>query len=366
MKIIDLDSHVEPRTEDYVIEPEYAHLRPRIYTDAKGTIRAVFNNRVTLMLTRGELTGSDREKKLARRAAHYDASMRYHLVKGAGIDFQFVFNAGVTRFSYMDARAGAAFCKAYNDSIYNTFMKSYPETFSGIPQLPLQDVRLALEEFERCVNELGMLGLMIPSNWNGVDMADPHWWNFYDRVRQLEITGIIVHIDSLSRNPWVGKERLGILGPDGATGKRIVSQPFEYCTMIINLIFGGMMDSFPEFRFAFLEAGAEFAIVLKHRIEENLEQIGYLREMLAHPLDWYFDRFYFLMDDRMLENKSKILRYAIEELGADHLFFGSDFPHLDGDLGTAARVKELDGLSTDMQEKILGQNALTLMGGKLG
>ncbi len=44
------------------------------------------------------------------------------------------------------------------------------------------------------------------------------------------------------------------------------------------------MDVFPEFRFAFLEAGAEFAIVLKHRIEENLEQIGYLREMLAHPL----------------------------------------------------------------------------------
>ena len=29
MMVIDLDSHSRPRREDYVIEPEYEHLRPR-------------------------------------------------------------------------------------------------------------------------------------------------------------------------------------------------------------------------------------------------------------------------------------------------------------------------------------------------
>ena len=56
------------------------------------------------------------------------------------------------------------------------------------------------------------------------------------------------------------------------------------------------MDSFPEFNFAFLEAGAEFAINFKHRVRENVEQISYLQDMLTGPIDKYFDRFYFVVE----------------------------------------------------------------------
>ena len=65
----------------------------------------------------------------------------------------------------------------------------------------------AIKELERCVKDLGMRAFLMPTNWNGIDMADPYWWNFWDRVRELGITGIIVHIGSLA-GPWVGKERL--------------------------------------------------------------------------------------------------------------------------------------------------------------
>jgi predicted TIM-barrel fold metal-dependent hydrolase len=108
-----------------------------------------------------------------------------------------------------------------------------------------------------------------------------------------------------------------------------------------------MMDVFPELRFAFLEVSARFAIDLKDRIEENLEQITYLRDMLAHPLDWYFERFYFLVDDRMLENDGKFLKYALDELGPDHLFLGSDYPHTDGHLDTFSKLQTLQWLPTD-------------------
>jgi len=363
LKVIDIDSHSRPRTQDYVIEPEYVHLRPKVYTDAKGNRREVFNNKVMTVRTKGELDIAAKEGKTDWGLAGFDAEVRYRHVKEAGIDFQFVSAGSVGEFSYIDGKIGAAFCRSSNNFIYETFMKPYPDKFTGLPQLPLQDIPEAMKELERCVTDLGMRVFLMPTNWNGIDMSDPYWWNFWDKVRELGITGIILHIGSL-RGPWVGKERLEVLGPDGTTGRRIISQPFEYCTNIINLIFGGMMDSFPEFRFAFLEAGAEFAVMLKHRIKENLEQIGYLRDLLSNPLEKYFDRFYFLVDDVLLEEDGKRLRYAIEELGVDHLFFGTDYPHLDGHLDTCTKVRELSWLNQEAKEKILGKNVEILLGNK--
>ena len=361
MKVIDIDSHSLPRTEDYTIEPEYAHLRPRSYPDSKGNARRIFNNRLVSVISGGEQKRGYAGKKAAWRAANHDASVRHHQVTEAGIDFQFVSTGIIGEFNYVDPKVGAAFCRAHNNFIYETFMKAYPKEFTGLPQLPLQDIPEAVQELQRCIKELGMRTFLIPTNPVGKDLGDPHWWNFYDAARDLGVRGIIVHAGSLVA-PTIGKERLLVLGAQGSTAGRILAHPFEYSANIINLIFGGTLDSFPELRFAFLEAGAEFAIVLKHRIEENLEQIGYLREMLAHPLEWYFDHFYFLVDDRMLANDGKLLRYAIDELGADQLFIGSDYPHTDGTLDTFAQVKALNWLPPESREKMLGKNAETLIG----
>jgi aminocarboxymuconate-semialdehyde decarboxylase len=364
MTVIDLDSHSRPRREDYVLDPEYEHLRPRSYVDSKGNVRRIFNNKIISVLTAGERQIADREGKSKWRAAEYDAKVRYEQVKEAGIDFQFVSAGTVGMFNYIEPKAGTAFIRASNNFIHKTFMKPYPKTFTGAPQLPLQDTREAMKELERCVKDLGMLTFLMPTNWNGIDIADPHWWNFYDKVRDMGIRGIIVHIGSFA-GPWVGQERLSVLGPDGTAGRRIVSQPFEYCTNMINLMFGGLMDSFPELNFAFLEAGAEFAINFKHRVRENVEQIGYLQDMLTGPIEKYFDRFYFVVDDLLLEEDGKRLGSAVEELGVDHLFFGSDYPHDDGHLDTAARINGLSNISSEAKQKILGGNALVFMGGRL-
>ncbi len=354
MMVIDLDSHSRPRREDYVIDPEYEHLRPRSFTDSRGNVRRIFDNKIVSVLTAGERAIADKNGKAAWHAAEYDGEVRLRQVQEAGIDFQFVSAGTVGMFSYIEPKAGAAFIRASNNFISDKFMKPYPKIFTGAPQLPLQDTREAMKELERCVKDLGMLTFLMPTNWNGIDLADPHWWNLYEKAQELGVRGVIIHIGSFA-GPWVGKERLSILGSDGTAGRRIVSQPFEYCTNIVNLIFGGLLDSFPELNFAFLEAGAEFAVNLKHRIDENVEQIGYLQ----------VDRFYFVVDDLLLEDGGKRLERVIEELGADRLFFGSDYPHDDGHLDTAARVKALGNISAETKQKILGGNVLKYMGGRL-
>jgi aminocarboxymuconate-semialdehyde decarboxylase len=356
MRAIDLDSHSNPKRQDCEIEPEYAHLRPRSYVDPKGYRRQFFDQQLWSIT---EPANSSWGK------ASSDAVLRYDLIKAAGVDIQYITAGRVSGFSYTDAKVGAAFCRSYNNFLYKNFMKPYPDTFIGVPQLPFQDISEAIVELRRCVHHLGMHTFVMPTNWNGTDMADPAWWNFYEQANELGISGILVHIDSLPPYAsWIGKERLKILGPDGSTGRRILSHPFEYSTMIVNLMFGGMLDEFPDLRFAFLETGAEYAIVLKHRLHENLAHVEYLTEMIKHPVDWYFERLYFPVDPFSATN-SKPLHYAIEELGADQLFLGSDFPHHDGDLSPFSMVKELSDLSSELKDKILGGNISKLMSGKL-
>src|SRR5918993_564276 len=234
MRAIDLDSHSNPKRQDYEIEPEYAHLKPRSHVDPKGYRRQFFDQ---------QLWSITEPASTSWGKASSDSALRYDLIKAAGVDTQFITAGRVSGFCYTDAKVGAAFCRAYNDFLYRNFMKPYPDTFIGVPQLPFQDISEAIAELHRCVHELGMHTFVMPTNWNGIDMADTGWWNFYEKASEMGINGILVHIDSLPPYAsWVGKERLKILGPDGSTGRRILSHPFEYSTVIVNSIFGGMLD----------------------------------------------------------------------------------------------------------------------------
>ena len=363
MRVVDLDSHSRPRSKDLLLESEFLHLKTRNTRDSKGNTTFGFGDTVLRTLPSDTVEKADSTVK-EWRTAHWDGATRFKNVTEAGIDYQFVSAGTVGGFNYVDPKAGAALCRAANNFIYDHFMKNYPRLFSGLPQLPLQDIQAAMRELERCVTDLGMVTFLMPTNWNGIDMADPHWWDLYECAGRLGIKGIIVHRGG-SMDPFIGKDRVKVLGEGSSLGIRIVTSLFEYSANIVNLLFGGMMDRFPEFRFAFLEGGVEFAVALKHKIEAEVHEIGYLKSMLAQPLKSYFDRMYFVVDEILLEGGEKRMLWAIEEMGADQLLFGSDYPHLDSHLDMCGRIKELEGVSAEVKEKIFGKNAMTLLGKSL-
>jgi aminocarboxymuconate-semialdehyde decarboxylase len=361
VRLIDIDSHSRAGPEGYVVEPQYKHLRPTEYIDAEGWLHQVFANRTAILLSPSEMKPGYQGDRRNWYSGNYDASVRFKHVSEAGIDLQFISVGIVSEFNYVEPDVGAAFCRAANNFVYERFMEPYPDRFTGVPQLPVQDVRLALAELERCTTELRMRTFLMPTNVEGIDMAAPALWPFWRGVLELGIGGVIVHFGTM-HGPWVGQERLPVLDREGTTAKRIVSGPFEYWTNVCNLLFSGLMDVYPDLRFAFLEVGADCMMLLKRRLAENLGQIGYLRDMLAHALDWYFDRFYFLADERMLQNDGEGLRQAVREFGSDHLFVGSDYPHPDGSFEPFYQIEALTWLSSDEKEQILGKNVERLIG----
>ena len=52
-------------------------------------------------------------------------------------------------------------------------------------------------------------------------------------------------------------------------------------------------------------------------------------------------------------------------LGADHVIFGSDFPHVEGLAEPLSYLDELTGVADDDLRKIMGGNMMGLLGAKV-
>jgi predicted TIM-barrel fold metal-dependent hydrolase len=55
-------------------------------------------------------------------------------------------------------------------------------------------------------------------------------------------------------------------------------------------------------------------------------------------------------------------RELVKLLGADHVIFGSDFPHVEGMADPVTYIDELQGLPEDDLRKIMGGNMIQLLG----
>jgi predicted TIM-barrel fold metal-dependent hydrolase len=52
----------------------------------------------------------------------------------------------------------------------------------------------------------------------------------------------------------------------------------------------------------------------------------------------------------------------VKLLGADHVIFGSDFPHVEGLADPVTYIDEISGLSEDDIRKVMGGNMIELLG----
>ncbi len=99
-----------------------------------------------------------------------------------------------------------AWARACNDLIARV-CALYPHNFVGVAQLPQSphaDLAGSIRELERCVDELGFIGLNLnpdPSggHWTSLPLTDRFWYPLYERMVELDVPAM-VHVSS-SCNP---------------------------------------------------------------------------------------------------------------------------------------------------------------------
>ncbi len=83
--------------------------------------------------------------------------------------------------------------QSLNDHMAET-CRSWSRHYAGIGTVPLQSPRLAVQELERCMDELGLQGVQIGSHINDWNLDAPELFDFFQAASELG-AAILVH-------PW--------------------------------------------------------------------------------------------------------------------------------------------------------------------
>jgi predicted TIM-barrel fold metal-dependent hydrolase len=164
-------------------------------------------------------------------------------------------------------------------------------------------------------------------------------------------------------HPW-------LIGADRFEPMRFLSScigfPMTYMHTITRLVFSGVMDRFPNLKFAFFEGGCGWVPFLMRQLDMETEHRSYGEyekasgvKLQRKPSE-YFDRFYVAAI-----SYEPYLANTAAEWANHRIVIGSDFDHGDPIATwphTVTDIHELKGLAKEDQERILGGNAAELLG----
>ncbi len=272
----------------------------------------------------------------------WDADARIKDCERSGVDIQ-VLSTVPVMFSYWAEPAHALDLSKFLNDDLAMVVKSNPAKFVGLGTIPMQAPDLAIQELERCVKELGLLGVQIGSHVNNWNLSDPLLLPVFEAANDLDAF-IFVH-------PW------DMMGQDRMTKywlPWLVGMPAETCLAICSMIFAGIFERFPKLRVAFAHGGGSFPSTVG-RIEH-----GFLArpdlcaiDNNVNPRD-YLGRF--LVDS--LVHDERALKFLIDVVGEDAIALGTDYPFPLGEDEPGKLIKSLD-IAQATKDKLLGGNALS-------
>ncbi|MEK7862566.1 MAG: amidohydrolase family protein [Chloroflexota bacterium] len=231
-----------------------------------------------------------------------------------------------------------------NDA-YADLIARYPERFKGFASIPMDDPDAALRELERSLDVLKLNGVVVLSNINGRALTDVRYRPFFaecDRRRVCVFIHPMIPANADSFSEYV-------LGP-------IVGFPFDTTLAVARLCYAGVFKELPNIRWILGHLGGAVPYLFE-RLDNGWRDFAECRANIDELPSVYLRR---LMYDTV-SFSAPSLRLAIEQLGADHLVMGSDYPHLLGSIDRS--VTSIEGLAIPEADKarILNGNAQRIL-----
>lgn len=212
--------------------------------------------------------------------------------------------------------------------------------------VPLQDVDAAIAELRHVVQVLGMPGVEIGSNVNGVAIGHPSLDPFFEACEAL---GASVFVHALKP---AGMDRL--VGPPPL--QQVLAYPSDVGLAAASVITGGLLLRRPRLKLAFSHGGGSFAMLLP-RLQQGWHTFPALKDGIAQAPAEQARRLYY--DTLVFDTPT--LQHLVRTFGDTQLMVGTDHPFNFHDRTPVARI-EAAGFDAATVERLVHRNAEAFLG----
>jgi 6-methylsalicylate decarboxylase len=222
-----------------------------------------------------------------------------------------------------------------------------PDRLGSFACLPLPDVDASLEELAHAFDVLGLDGVVLFTNANGVYLGDPAMEPVLDDLERRRVV-VFVHPNP---SPDAAAHSLGL--PDN-----LLDFPTDTNRVVAQMHYTNKFARTPNVKYIFAHAGgsipylaARFAAIDEIQFVPGADQRGTAADM--------FRRMYW---DTAAAVSDSVFRMLRDIAGIDRVVYGTDFPYMRRDLAVDSKQQILHAaeLSDADRRGVLGDNAARL------
>ena len=321
----------------------HAHYYPQAYLDALASADGSFGLRYRddpkgPIIAVGPLHAGPVERKFI------DLILRLEAMQTQGVKIQ-VLSLTQPMVYWAGDQLSVKLSALFNDSLAEAH-ECYPDRLFGLATLPMQAPEPAVRELDRVATLPGIRGVYMATAIGGRELSDSAFFPVYERISDLGLPIFLHPLEVIGMEDRLTQYFLA----------NLLGNPFDTTVAAAQLIFGGVLDRFPNIRFVLPHGGGALPYLigrLNHGWKVRPE-CGHLKK---GPED-YLRHFYY----DTIAHSPESLSFLIDRVGADRVLLGSDYCFDMGVERPLESVRSVEGLAEADQDLICGENARLLLG----
>ena len=243
-----------------------------------------------------------------------DTDLRIEAMDKAGIDMQILSPNPLSYFHFIEDSDAIVFCKKHNAALAK-ILSLYPDRLAGLAALPMQNIDAAIDELDRSVNNLGLLGAYIGTDF-GISLNDERLNPLYSALVSMNVP-LFIH-----------PAPAGIDGPEGDPNLRqfdldlLTGFAAQEALAAATLIFGGVLERFPSLDICISHAGGGVA-ALVGRLNQACLKRPWVPEALRYEGAFEKSLSKLWFDTHV--HDERVLDLVFNVMGKDRLVMGTNF-----------------------------------------
>jgi len=292
--------------------------------------------------------------------AYRDRDARIRLLDAQRLEGCFLFptlGVGMEESLKHDPEAAVAAFDGFNRWLEEDWGFAYEDRIFGAPYFTLLDEDAAVQQLDRALAAGARLICMragpVAHPHGSASPADRKFDSFWARVNEAGIT-VAYHSGDNGYNKFANEWGVGgEFKSFDYDALRLCLSPSALLDTLAALICHGLFDRFPGIRIATIESGSYWVEPLLGKLKKAYGQMPMrfqsdpVEQLLRHV--WVAPYY----EDDLVRLKSAI--------GADHVLFGSDYPHAEGLAEPTDFVHDLDGYDDKEVRLVMRENAMSLL-----